>query len=190
MSFARYNTLTNEPQISETRILEIARTLSEDIGYRTAGTLEHARGEDWLWDQVTQIKKSCDELVARSSNSGLECEIWHQKGSSSHRFDMMGARLYKTYVNLGNVVLRLSSGTPETKAHSVLVNAHLDSTLPSPGAADDAISVGIMLECIRVLLAKWERGTWEPRHAIIFCESSWFLCVRRLFRARCIIPFT
>ncbi|KAE9386618.1 hypothetical protein BT96DRAFT_1026164 [Gymnopus androsaceus JB14] len=110
------------------------------IGYRTTGTFEHARGEDWLWDQVSQVKHSCDELVSRSSNqSGLECEIWHQKGSSSHRFDMMGSRLYKTYVDLGNIVLRLSSGTAESKAHSVLVNAHLDSTLPSPGAADDAI---------------------------------------------------
>ncbi|EDR00519.1 uncharacterized protein LACBIDRAFT_334011 [Laccaria bicolor S238N-H82] len=36
---------------------------------------------------------------------------------------------------------------------------------PSPGAVDDAISVGIMLECMCVLI---EMPTWSPKHAIIF----------------------
>jgi hypothetical protein len=58
-------------------------------------------------------------------------------------FDMMNKRLYKTYVNLSNIVMRVSNGTSEGKEHAVLVNSHLDSTLPSPGAADDAISVGV-----------------------------------------------
>jgi Zn-dependent M28 family amino/carboxypeptidase len=82
---------------------------------------------------------------------------------------MMGARLYKTYVDLGNIVVRLSDGTAEGKAHSVLVNSHLDSTLPTPGAADDAISVGIMLECIRVLV---ETKDWQPNHAIVFLFNN------------------
>ena len=65
---------------------------------------------------------------------------------------MMGRRLYKTYVDLTNIIVRVSDGTEEGKEHAVLVNSHLDSTLPSPGAADDALSVGAMLECIRVLV--------------------------------------
>jgi Zn-dependent M28 family amino/carboxypeptidase len=81
---------------------------------------------------------------------------------------MMNKRLYKTYVNLTNIVVRLSDGTPEGKQHAVLVNAHLDSTLPSPGAADDAVCVGIMLECIRVLI---NTPAWSPKHAIVFRES-------------------
>ena len=88
------------------------------------------------------------------------------------RFDMMGKRVYKTYVNLSNIIVRISDGTPEGKEHAVLFNAHLDSTLPSPGAADDAFSVGIMLDCIRVLV---ETPDWSPKHAIIFRKftSSW-----------------
>ena len=62
-------------------------------------------------------------------------------GGSS--FDMMNKRLYKTYVNLSNIIIRVSNGTSEGKQHALLVNSHLDSTLPSPGAADDAISVGV-----------------------------------------------
>ena len=78
---------------------------------------------------------------------------------------MMNKRLYKTYVNLTNIVVRISNGTVEGKEHAVLMNSHLDSTLPSPGAADDALSVGVMMECLRVLL-----GTpgWSPTHSIIF----------------------
>lgn len=82
---------------------------------------------------------------------------------------MMGKRLYKTYVDLTNIVVRVSDGTPEGKEHAVLVSAHLDSTLPSPGAADDALSVGVMLDCIRVLT---HTPGWTPNHAIIFCKRS------------------
>ena len=80
---------------------------------------------------------------------------------------MMNKRLYKTYVNLTNIIVRISDGTPGGKENAVLMNAHLDSTLPSPGAADDAISVAIMLECMRVLV---NTPDWSPKHAIIFRE--------------------
>jgi Zn-dependent M28 family amino/carboxypeptidase len=91
------------------------------------------------------------------------------------RFDMMGKRIYKTYVNLSNIIVRISDGTPEGKEHAVLFNAHLDSTLPSPGAADDALSVGIMLDCMRVLI---ETPDWSPKHAIIFRKVYFFLVSR------------
>lgn len=82
---------------------------------------------------------------------------------------MMGKRLYKTYANLTNIVIRVSDSTSEGKKHAVLVSAHLDSTLPSPGAADDALSVGVMLDCIRVLT---HTPGWTPNHAIIFCKRQ------------------
>ena len=84
---------------------------------------------------------------------------------------MMGYRLYKTYVDLTNIVVRISDGTPAGKQHAVVVNAHVDSTLPAPGAADDALPVGIMLECMRVLV---NTPDWEPSHAVVFCEYGRF----------------
>jgi Zn-dependent M28 family amino/carboxypeptidase len=80
------------------------------------------------------------------------------------RFDMMGKRLYKTYVDLTNIVIRISDGTPAGKEHAILVNSHVDSTLPSPGAADDGLAVGVMLDCMRVLI---NSPDWSPRHAIV-----------------------
>ncbi|KAF8201539.1 hypothetical protein BJ912DRAFT_1019472 [Pholiota molesta] len=141
------------PSISEERILEVAKHLSEGIGYRTVGTYEHSLADKWM------------TAAAEQTGRKLECEVWRQEGSGNHRFDMMGKRLYKTYVNLSNIVVRISDGTPEGKEHAVLVNAHLDSTLPSPGAADDALPVGVMLDCMRVLV---ETPDWSPKHAIIF----------------------
>lgn len=90
----------------------------------------------------------------------------------------MQKRLYKTYVNLTNIIVRVSDGTERGIEHAVLVNSHLDSTLPSPGAADDALSVGVMLDCMRVLIGTPD---WEPSHAIIFCKSRVWCLVSSVF---------
>ncbi|KAF8715311.1 peptidase M28 family, partial [Rhizoctonia solani] len=98
----------------------------------------------------------------------LESTRWEMPGCWI-KFDMMNKRVYNNYVDLTNIVVRVSDGTPEGKRNAVLVNSHLDSTLPSPGAADDAISVRVMLECIRVLT---EPPGWQPVHSIIFLFNN------------------
>jgi hypothetical protein len=190
----RTNSVTKLPQISESRILGVAKTLSEDVGYRIVGTREHALADKWMVQAAEHVKQNCQRIVNKTGRK-LECEVWRQEGNGSHRyecwtsgpsirnfiinfrFDMMGKRVYKTYVNLSNIVVRISNGTPEGKEHAVLFNAHLDSTLPSPGAADDALSVGIMLDCMRVLV---ETPDWSPKHAIIF-RKVYFFFVSRSF---------
>ncbi|KAF9454480.1 hypothetical protein P691DRAFT_692720 [Macrolepiota fuliginosa MF-IS2] len=152
------------PQISEANILGIAKYLSEDIGFRTVGTFEHALADTWMVQQAEEMQRECERVVSETGRK-LECEVWHQQGSGSHRFDMMGKRLYKTYVNLTNIIVRVSDGTPTGKEHAILVNSHLDSTLPSPGAADDGLAVGVMLDCMRVMV---NTPDWSPKHAIIF----------------------
>ena len=137
---------------------------------------------------MNEFKEHCDS-IALTTGRTLECEVWRQEGNGSHRcvvhgvtpsqttgqsrrFDMMGKRLYKTYTKLSNIIVRISDGTEEGKQHALLVNSHLDSTLPSPGAADDALPVGVMLDCMRVLMGTPD---WTPKHAVIFrmaCCSS------------------
>jgi Zn-dependent M28 family amino/carboxypeptidase len=51
-----------------------------------------------------------------------------------------------TYPNLTNIVIRVSDGTPAGQDQALPVNAHLDGTLTSPGAADDALPVGVTFE--------------------------------------------
>lgn len=164
-----YDPRTALPHPSETTILSYAKYLSEDIGYRIPGTHEHAVGDEWLLQKVLEITELCHKAVVKEPGRKLECTIWRQQGSGSHRFDIMSTRVYKTYVDLSNIILRISDGTDQSKSDTVLINAHLDSTLPSPGAADDALAVGVMLECARVLI---ETPGWVPTYAIIFLFNN------------------
>lgn len=157
------NPSTQLPQISEANILGVAKYLSEDIGFRTVGTFEHALADTWMVQQAEKMQAECEKIAAETGRK-IECETWHQQGSGNHRFDMMGKRVYKTYVNLTNIVIRISDGTAAGKEHAILVNAHLDSTLPSPGAADDGLAVGVMLDSMRVLI---NTPDWSPKHAIV-----------------------
>jgi hypothetical protein len=116
-------------------------------------------------DTAHEVQRECQRLVEVDPERKLECE---QRGSGAHRcvsvliipnpilinryhagFDMIGKRLYKPYTDLTNIVVCVSDGTPAGKEYDVSENAHLDSILPDAGAADDALSVGVMLECIR-----------------------------------------
>lgn len=66
------------------------------------------------------------------------------------------------------MIVRLSDGTQNSKANAILVNAHSDSTLPSPGAADDLVGVAVMLEALRVM----GMGERKLTNAVIFREYS------------------
>lgn len=80
----------------------------------------------------------------------------------------MDKLVWKKYYNITNVIVRLSDGTDASKANAILVNAHLDSTLPSPGAADDLVGVAIQLESLRVIANSPRRLT----NSIVFRASG------------------
>ena len=74
------------PQLSEATILEYAKYLSEDIGYRTPGTREHALADEWMTKKAYQLKEECERVVAAQPGRKLQCEVWRQEGSGSHRY--------------------------------------------------------------------------------------------------------
>lgn len=80
------NPITSLPQISETQILAHAKYLSEDIGYRTVGTREHALGDAWMVEKAEELQKQCEEIVKSHPGRKLVCETWRQEGSGSHRY--------------------------------------------------------------------------------------------------------
>ena len=81
----RYDIDTGLPHVSEPVVLEHARVLSEDIGFRTVGTREHALGAEYVLDQVKIVKDLCDAAVKSAPTRRLACEVWRQEGSGSHR---------------------------------------------------------------------------------------------------------
>jgi len=66
-------------------MLSHAYHLSEEIGYRTVGTREHALGDKWALEQVEQLRDRCNEIVKQDRRRKLECEVWRQEGSGTHR---------------------------------------------------------------------------------------------------------
>jgi Zn-dependent M28 family amino/carboxypeptidase len=78
----------------------------------------------------------------------------------------------KAYTNVTNIVVRLSCPIdpkdPENRScedNAVLLNAHFDTTLGSPGATDDGSGTAVMMDIIRVL----SRRDWTNyKNAIVF----------------------
>jgi hypothetical protein len=77
--------LTSLPQPSEPRVLEYMKVLSEDIGFRTVGTKEHALADTWMVEQVNAFKHLCERAIEKETGRKLECEVWRQQGNGSHR---------------------------------------------------------------------------------------------------------
>ncbi|GAA5888919.1 hypothetical protein JCM6882_002906, partial [Rhodosporidiobolus microsporus] len=150
--FATLDNGTVVPVFSEQRALKYITDLAAyqdgTPRYRIVGTKEMVQTDEYLLARVEEIKA---EMVRRHPEGGMQIEVWHQVGDGTHLFDFMGKMVWKKYFGVSNVIVRLSDGTPSSKANAILVNAHSDSTLPSPGAADDLIGVAAMLEALRVM---------------------------------------
>jgi hypothetical protein len=90
VSRSSVDSITQLPRISEQKILSYAKYLSGDIGYWIVGTYEHALTDRWMMEKVLDVKRKCEELVNKEREQGgrtrkLECEVWRQEGSGSHR---------------------------------------------------------------------------------------------------------
>lgn len=135
---------------SEANAVDIMQHLSVDIGYRIVGTKEHVQAEDWF-EAILRRYEGYHNTGTPEQPGRTQVEVWKQIGDGAHRFDFMSNVVWKRYYSMSNLVVRISDGTEESKANSLLLNAHLDSTLPSPGAADDGVGIAILLEALRIL---------------------------------------
>ncbi|WVQ77899.1 hypothetical protein IAR50_007604 [Cryptococcus sp. DSM 104548] len=143
------------PQPSEEVVRSHIQAL-EDIGYRIVGTPEALAGEQYVLDQVLELVEECN------AKNVLNCEWWHQKGDGFHAFEILDHEVLKSYTGISNVILKISAfhppsydaHNPKADKDAILLGAHIDSTFPSPGAADDAIGVGVMLDLARTLIHK------------------------------------
>lgn len=125
-------------------------------------------------ETVKYTLKVVDHIKAEVQRDKVEIEVSLQRGNGHHLFDFMDKKVWKKYLGITNVVVRLSNGSASSKENAILVNAHLDSTLPSPGAADDAAGVAVMLEALRILA---QTPDLELSNAIVFLFNGKMLRV-------------
>ncbi|KAI8615744.1 hypothetical protein BC830DRAFT_1228790, partial [Chytriomyces sp. MP71] len=106
------------------------------------GTRGEKRAQEYIWNKLHELKTSAHE--------GIQFDIDLQTANGSHRFDFMGEIVMKSYRDIKNVVVRISCG-PSCDQNSILVNAHYDTQVGTPGACDDATPIAVMLELARIL---------------------------------------
>lgn len=153
---------------SEGNALLTMQHLSEDIGYRVVGTAEHIEAEEWLEALLRRYEGWHDTGVHADKPYRTRVEVFAQRGDGRHRFDILGHPVWKRYYGMSNLIVRISDGESSLN-DSLLLNAHIDSTIPSPGAADDGAGVAIMLEALRVLTL---RGAPRMRHSVVLLFNN------------------
>ncbi|KAG0258375.1 hypothetical protein BGZ95_004990 [Linnemannia exigua] len=166
---------TGQRQFSEENVRTIVRHLSEDIGYRIVGTEQDQETQLYLLNEIHALKVQAESESARRSRTVIpeghkelygafpKFEVWVQKDDGAHQFDFMSKVVMKTYANMTNIIVRLSCGS-RCDENAILLNAHYDTTLGSPGAVDDALPIGVMVELIRIL----SQRTALKRNSLIF----------------------
>ena len=69
------------------------------------------------------------------------------------------------YTNITNILVRISpTGAPSAALdHALLISAHYDSIIGSPGASDDVAAIAVMMDVLLLMTRVEHRG-----HAVIF----------------------
>lgn len=159
---------------AEDRAMVHTYQLSETIGVRVVGTLNIERAERYVAEQARELVRVAKETRA----DDLDVDFMLHRTTGSFRLNFLNNDIANAYTNLTNIAVRIAPKglglrgrgrreraekgdddddgdggieiDPSVKA--VLINGHFDTTLGSPGAADCASCVGIMLEALRVLI--------------------------------------
>ncbi|KAG9320534.1 hypothetical protein KVV02_004918, partial [Mortierella alpina] len=148
--------VSGQPQFSEENVRRAVRHMTKDIGYRVVGTEQELETKNYLIGELMTLKDEAKLEGLRHAQELPNFDMWVQVGDGSHRFDFMSkgksffSMVMKMYTNMTNIIVRLSCG-PECDQNAVLLNAHYDTTLGSPGAVDDALGCGVMMEIIRIM---------------------------------------
>ncbi|XP_071954174.1 endoplasmic reticulum metallopeptidase 1-like [Antedon mediterranea] len=115
-----------------------------NLGPHHAGSHENdVLAVEYILKEVSNIQQQANSIQK------IDVDIQRPQGSFLfERFDGFTSH----YKGIVNIVVRVRGVAKEGQERtSLLVNGHFDSALSSPGATDDAVSCGVMLELIRVL---------------------------------------
>jgi len=123
--------------------------LADTIGHRQVSTLGEEAAAVYLLGEAGRIAS-----FAGAHRPDLDVEVVREQVTGSiGKQKAFKFELANVYNNLTNIILRVAPKGNYSQGRAVLVNAHYDSTLGSPGASDCASCVGVALEMARVLVA-------------------------------------
>ncbi|GLT48038.1 hypothetical protein SLA2020_216800 [Shorea laevis] len=143
-------------RFSEARAVEHVRVLSQDIDGRQ-------EGRPGLREAARYIKGQL-EMMKERAGPNVRIEIEENVVGGSFNMMFLGHSISLGYRNHTNIVMRVSSTDSQESDPSVLMNAHFDGPIGSPGAGDCATCVASILEIARLTI---DSG-WVPPRPIIF----------------------
>ncbi|CAH2065845.1 unnamed protein product [Thlaspi arvense] len=143
-------------RFSEARAVEHIRVLAEEIDGRQ-------EGRPGLREAATYIKAQL-EMVKKRAGPNLRVELEETQVDGSFSMMFLGRSISLGYRNHTNILIRISSLDSLDTDASVLMNAHYDSPVNSPGAGDCGSCVASLLELARLVV---DSG-WTPPRPIIF----------------------
>lgn len=124
------------------RILSHVRELTETIGSRYKDTAASRRAAEYIRAELRKL-----DLPVEDHPVGTQEQPGVQLGSMVY----LHPRSY--HVSDPNVLVRIPGVGPDAESKAILFMAHYDTVRGSPGAVDNAVSVGLLLELARVLAA-------------------------------------
>ncbi|KAJ4884161.1 Zn-dependent exopeptidases superfamily protein [Raphanus sativus] len=143
-------------RFSEARAVQHIRVLAEE----NTGRQE---GRPGLKEAATYIKAQL-EMVKDRAGPNLRVEVEEAQVDGSFSMMFIGHSISLGYRNHTNILMRISSMHSHDTDASVLMNAHYDSPINSPGAGDCGSCVASLLEIARLVV---DSG-WAPPRPIIF----------------------
>ncbi|XP_019101596.1 PREDICTED: endoplasmic reticulum metallopeptidase 1-like isoform X1 [Camelina sativa] len=143
-------------RFSEARAVEHIRVLAEEIDGRQ-------EGRPGLKEAATYIKSQL-EMVKERAGPNLRVEVEETQVDGSFSMMFLGHSISLGYRNHTNILMRISSMDSHDTDASVLMNAHYDSPVNSPGAGDCGSCVASLLELARLVV---DSG-WTPPRPVIF----------------------
>ena len=134
---------------AESRAMAHVKALSDDIGVRLAGSPNLDRAEKYLSSQLRT-------LARLATPDKYTVEFADQTTAGQFFYDLFRTPLYLSYGGLKNVMLKISpvGANDADPQKALLLNAHFDSAIGSPGAADCASCVAVIIEAVRAILER------------------------------------
>ncbi|XVF02740.1 hypothetical protein REPUB_Repub04eG0200100 [Reevesia pubescens] len=142
-------------RFSEARAIEHVRVLSHEIDGRQ-------EGRPGLKEAAQYIKAELERVKERAGTN-IRIEVEEDVVGGSFNMMFLGHSISFGYRNHTNILMRISSLDSQDTDPSVLMNAHFDSPLGSPGAGDCGSCVASLLEIARLTI---DSG-WVPTRPII-----------------------
>lgn len=106
-----------------------------------------------LHDALIYIQKEVEDLITVAEQNGYLLEVdFFRSGPSTFSTTISTVQIRHSYDNLTSIVVRLSPNEYNNE-ESLLINAHVDSAIGSPGVSDELSGVGIMMELIRGIVS-------------------------------------